>query len=81
MKVSSMYAPSKDHSFLFNVTSSGSMELVGAGSEKGALSDEVKRQIKFWIGERKSVPGFLSSISLTWFEDTTKGGSLGFVSG
>lgn len=81
VKVSSIYAPNKDHSLLFSSASGGvgTMELVGAGSD-GTLSDEVRRQVRFWVGERQSIPGFLASLTLTMFEDTTKGGSAGFVS-
>lgn len=55
------------------------MELVGAGSENGVLQDEVRRQVRFWVGERGCIPGFLASLTLTLFESSTIGNSAGYV--
>lgn len=56
------------------------MELVGSGSGDGPMNDEVRRQVRFWVAERGCIPGFLASLTLTLWEETTKGGAVGFVS-
>lgn len=75
-----MYAPDKNHSFTFTSSPGdvGTMN-INDGGDAGRLSDEVRRQSKFWVTERGSIPCFLASLTMTLYEESTRGGSAGFV--
>ncbi|KAI5475139.1 hypothetical protein MNV49_001883 [Pseudohyphozyma bogoriensis] len=69
VKVTSVYAESKDHSLLFASASGGvgTMEFSGAGGNT-EVEDEIKQLVKYWVAERGCIPGFLASATLTWFD-------------
>lgn len=82
VRVTSSYAPNADdHSLIFKSSPGdlATMEFVSGGNEQGELQDEVKRQLRFWVGERKCIPAFLASLTMTLFESSTRGSSAGFV--
>lgn len=68
IRVTSVYAPSKDRSLAFDPWPGGPMpyKLVSAADEKAMRSDEVRRSINFWLDSRSSLPGFMASLTSTY---------------
>ncbi|GAA5901369.1 hypothetical protein JCM6882_007758 [Rhodosporidiobolus microsporus] len=83
IRVTSVYAPMKDRSLAFDPWPGGPMpfKLVSATDEKVMALDEVRSNIGFWLEARQSLPGFMASLTMTLYEETTKGQGGGFVIG
>lgn len=83
IRVTSVYAPSKDRSLAFDPWPGGPMpfKLVSATDEKVMSIDEVRRSIGFWLDGRQSLPGFMASLTMALYEETTSGQAGGVVFG
>ncbi|GAA5910674.1 hypothetical protein JCM5296_001688 [Sporobolomyces johnsonii] len=83
IRVTSVYAPSKERSLAFDPWPGGPMpfKLVSATDEKIMRLDEVRRSIGFWLDSRSSLPGFMASLTMTLYEETTRGQAGGVVFG
>ncbi|BGP00260.1 hypothetical protein RTG_01943 [Rhodotorula toruloides ATCC 204091] len=83
IRVTSVYAPSKDRSLAFDPWPGGPMpfKLVSATDEKVMSIDEVRRSIGFWLDGRQSLPGFMASLTMALYEETTHGQAGGVVFG
>ncbi|BGO92193.1 hypothetical protein NBRC10512_000924 [Rhodotorula toruloides] len=83
IRVTSVYAPSKDRSLAFDPWPGGPMpfKLVSATDEKVMSIDEVRRSIGFWLDGRQSLPGFMASLTMALYEETTRGQAGGVVFG
>ncbi|BGP25384.1 coiled-coil domain-containing protein mad1 [Rhodotorula toruloides] len=83
IRVTSVYAPSKDRSLAFDPWPGGPMpfKLVSATDEKVMSIDEVRRSIGFWLDGRQSLPGFMASLTMALYEETTRGQARGVVFG
>ncbi|CEQ41957.1 SPOSA6832_03736 [Sporobolomyces salmonicolor] len=83
IRVTSVYAPSKERSLAFDPWPGGPMpfKLVSATDEKIMRIDEVRRSIGFWLDSRSSLPGFMASLTMTLYEETTRGQAGGVVFG
>ncbi|GAA5836698.1 hypothetical protein JCM11251_002702 [Rhodosporidiobolus azoricus] len=81
IRVTSVYAPMKDRSLAFDPWPGGPMpfRLVSATDEKVMALEEVRSNIGFWLEARKSLPGFMASLTMTLYEETTKQQGGGFV--
>lgn len=55
-------------------------QLVG-GNENFVQSQRVQTGLNFWVAERGCVPGFLSSMTLELFEESTRGRTAGWTEG
>ncbi|CAG8446089.1 9286_t:CDS:10 [Ambispora gerdemannii] len=60
----------QDQSFLFNNLD---MRLIGADQTN------FSNLYQFWVTERNSIPGFLSSLTLELYEETTRGRNAGWI--
>ncbi|GAA5929465.1 uncharacterized protein JCM15063_004157 [Sporobolomyces koalae] len=76
IRVTSVHAPSKDRSLAFDPWPGGPMpfRLVSAADESVMQNDQVRQSIAFWLDERKSLSGFMASLTMTLYEESTKGG-------
>ncbi|GAA5960483.1 hypothetical protein JCM3765_003651 [Sporobolomyces pararoseus] len=76
IRVTSVHAPSKDRSLAFDPWPEGPMpfKLVSAPDESVMKNDQVRSSIAFWLDERKSLSGFMASLTMTLYEESTKGG-------
>ncbi|BGP16988.1 coiled-coil domain-containing protein mad1 [Rhodosporidiobolus nylandii] len=65
IRVTSVYAPSKDRSLAFDPWPGGPMpfKLVSATDEQIMGIEEVRRSIAFWLDSRSSLPGFMASLT------------------
>ncbi|CCG84400.1 protein of unknown function [Taphrina deformans PYCC 5710] len=63
VRLSSMYAEQTDHAFIFD-GEAGTMQLSGDEGGNGAFMASVDNLIKYWSGERNSIPGMLSALTL-----------------
>ncbi|SCV69805.1 BQ2448_1199 [Microbotryum intermedium] len=83
IRITSLYAPSKDRSLAFDPWPGGPMPYkpVSATDEKIMKNEEVRRSIAFWLDNRRSLPGFLASLTMTLYEESTRGASGGVVYG
>ena len=59
-----------DTSFIFD-GENGTMKI--AGGAKGAFAKEVGALVRFWVEERKEIPGFLAACTMEWVEGVTRG--------
>ena len=59
-----------DTSFIFD-GENGTMKI--AGGPKGAFAKEVGALVRFWVEERKEIPGFLAACTMEWVEGVTRG--------
>lgn len=68
VRLTSAYSSRDDHSFVFssNDNDRGVMQLVNSGNDDFANS--LQSLIRLWVGERGSIPGFLSAVTLELFE-------------
>ncbi|GAA5828613.1 hypothetical protein JCM3766R1_003760 [Sporobolomyces carnicolor] len=76
IRVTSVHAPSKDRSLAFDPWPEGPMpfRLVSAPDESVMQNAQVRSSIAFWLDERKSLSGFMASLTMTLYEESTKGG-------
>ncbi|GAA5867035.1 hypothetical protein JCM8547_008417 [Rhodosporidiobolus lusitaniae] len=83
IRVTSVYAPNKDRSLAFDPWPGGPMpfRLVSATDEKIMGIEEVRRSIAFWLESRNSLPGFMASLTMTLYEESTMGSAGGVVYG
>ncbi|GJN91229.1 hypothetical protein Rhopal_004247-T1 [Rhodotorula paludigena] len=83
IRVTSAYAPSKDRSLAFDPWPGGPMpfRLVSAADDPVMAIEEVRRSIGFWLEGRSSLPGFMASLTMTLWEESTRGQSGGVVFG
>ncbi|GAA6009294.1 hypothetical protein JCM10207_004339 [Rhodosporidiobolus poonsookiae] len=83
IRVTSVYAPMKDRSLAFDPWPGGPMpfRLVSATDEKVMALDEVRHNIGFWLEGRSSLPGFMASLTMTLYEESTRGQAGGLVFG
>lgn len=65
IRVTSVHAPSKDRSLAFDPSPEGPMpfKLVSAADESVMRNDQVRQSIAFWLDERKSLSGFMASLT------------------
>ena len=61
-------------------TGSSKFQLVG-GNENFVTSQRVQTGLNFWMAERNCVPGFLASLTLELFEESTRGRTTGWTEG
>ncbi|GAA6058221.1 hypothetical protein JCM3770_005022 [Rhodotorula araucariae] len=75
IRVTSVYAPSKDRSLAFDPWPGGPMpfRLVSAADDPVMAIEEVRRSIGFWLDGRNSLPGFMASLTMTLWEESTRG--------
>ncbi|BGP56157.1 hypothetical protein JCM8202_005923 [Rhodotorula sphaerocarpa] len=83
IRVTSVYAPSKDRSLAFDPWPGGPMpfKLVSATDEQVMSLDEVRRSVGFWLEGRGSLPGFMASLTMSLYEESTRGQAGGVVYG
>ncbi|BGP40889.1 coiled-coil domain-containing protein mad1 [Rhodotorula kratochvilovae] len=83
IRVTSVYAPSKDRSLAFDPWPGGPMpfRLVSAADDPVMAIEEVRRSIGFWLDGRNSLPGFMASLTMTLWEESTQGQAGGVVFG
>ncbi|GAA6032507.1 hypothetical protein JCM8097_004791 [Rhodosporidiobolus ruineniae] len=83
IRVTSVYAPMKDRSLAFDPWPGGPMpfKLVSATDEKIMGIEQVRSSIGFWLDSRGSLPGFMASLTMTLYEETTRGSGGGVVYG
>ncbi len=83
IRVTSVYAPSKDRSLAFDPWPGGPMpfKLVSATDEQVMSLDEVRRSVGFWLDGRGSLPGFMASLTMSLYEESTRGQNNGVVYG
>jgi mitotic spindle assembly checkpoint protein MAD1 len=69
IRVTSVYAPSKNRSLAFDPWPGGPMayKLVSAADEKAMRSNDVRQSINFWLDNRSSLPGFMASLTSSSF--------------
>lgn len=67
VRLTSMYAGKTEHGFLFD-GEAGTMQLCGEVSGDQAFMDSVGNLIKYWSGEKNSIPGMLSALTLELLE-------------
>jgi mitotic spindle assembly checkpoint protein MAD1 len=86
VRLRSAYAARDDQSLEFESRDGdvGTMQLVGAGTrgegaDAFATSESLRSSLRFWVGERGSVPGFLASLTLEMFEMSTRGRVAGWA--
>lgn len=81
IRVTSVYAPSKDRSLAFDPWPGGPMpfRLVSAQDDPVMAIEEVRRSIGFWLDGRHSLPGFMASLTMTLWEESTQGQAGGVV--
>ncbi|KAJ3332347.1 coiled-coil domain-containing protein mad1 [Blyttiomyces sp. JEL0837] len=67
VRLKSTFANEDDASFLFasNSNDSGTMQLVGGSPEATASLDHARQ---FYIAQNESIPAFLASVTLSWWE-------------
>lgn len=58
----------------------GKLQLVG-GNEAFITSPRVQQGLHFWVAERNCLPGFLASMTLELFEESTRGRTVGYMEG
>lgn len=58
----------------------GKLQLVG-GNEAFITSPRVQQGLHFWVAERGCLPGFLASMTLELFEESTRGRTVGYMEG
>ena len=58
----------------------GKFQLVG-GNDQFVTSARVQQGLNFWVAERACIPGFLASMSLELFEESTRGRTAGWTEG
>jgi mitotic spindle assembly checkpoint protein MAD1 len=58
----------------------GKLQLVG-GNEAFITSPRVQQGLHFWVAERGCLPGFLASMTLELFEESTRGRTVGYTEG
>lgn len=65
IRVTSVHAPSKDRSLAFDPWPEGPMpfRLVSAPDESVMQNAQVRSSIAFWLDERKSLSGFMASLT------------------
>lgn len=56
------------------------LQLVG-GNEAFITSPRVQQGLHFWVAERGCLPGFLASMTLELFEESTRGRTVGYTEG
>ncbi|KAI8056184.1 mitotic checkpoint protein-domain-containing protein [Syncephalis plumigaleata] len=68
VRLTSAYSSRDDHSFVFSSDGNdrGVMQLVNSGNDDFANS--LQNLIRLWVGERGSIPAFLSAVTLELFE-------------
>ncbi|GAA5975325.1 hypothetical protein JCM11641_005938 [Rhodosporidiobolus odoratus] len=78
IRVTSVYAPSKERSLAFDPWPGGPMpfKLVSATDEKIMGIAEVRSGIDFWLESRSSLPGFMASLTMTLYEEGTMHGAV-----
>jgi len=83
IRLTSVYAPSKDRSLAFDPWPGGPMpfRLVSAHNDPVMAIEEVRRSIGFWLDGRGSLPGFMASLTMTLWEESTRGQAGGVVFG
>ncbi|GAA5848212.1 hypothetical protein JCM9279_000980 [Rhodotorula babjevae] len=83
IRVTSVYAPSKDRSLAFDPWPGGPMpfRLVSSHDDPVMAIEEVRRSIGFWLDGRSSLPGFMASLTMTLWEESTRGQAGGVVFG
>ena len=83
IRVTSVYAPSKDRSLAFDPWPGGPMpfKLVSATDEQVMSLDEVRRSVGFWLDGRGSLPGVMASLTMSLYEESTRGQNNGVVYG
>ncbi|KAM0789394.1 hypothetical protein ACM66B_000222 [Microbotryomycetes sp. NB124-2] len=83
IRVTSVYAPSKDRSLAFDPWPGGPMpyKLVSAADDQVLRSADARQSVQFWLESRTSLPGFLASLTMTLYEETTRGAARGVVIG
>ncbi|KAK4057332.1 coiled-coil domain-containing protein mad1 [Microbotryomycetes sp. JL221] len=83
IRVTSVYAPSKDRSLAFDLWPGGPMpyRLASAADDKVLKSTDVRESVKFWLDSRSSLPGFFASLTMTLYEETTRGAAGGVIVG
>ncbi|KAG9305195.1 hypothetical protein G9A89_010703 [Geosiphon pyriformis] len=79
VRLTSIYSEQEDHSFLFTSDEEnfGKMRLSGGGNTE--YINSISNLIQFWLNDRDSIPGFMSSLTLELFEKTTVGQNAGWV--
>lgn len=75
IRVTSVYAPSKDRSLAFDPWPGGPMpfKLVSAMDEQVMSLEEVRRSVGFWLEGRASLPGFMASLTMSLYEESSRG--------
>lgn len=58
----------------------GRLQLVG-GNEAFITSPRVQQGLHFWVAERGCLPGFLASMTMELYEDSTRGRTVGYTEG
>lgn len=71
VRLTSMYAGKAEYAFLFD-GEAGTMQLCGDAGADGALTDSIGNLIKFWSGEKNSIPGMLSALTLELLEKESR---------
>lgn len=56
------------------------LALVG-GNEAFITSTRVQQSLEFWVAQRSCLPGFLSTVTLELFEESTRGRTAGWTEG
>jgi mitotic spindle assembly checkpoint protein MAD1 len=76
MRVTSFFYPSKgDHENSIEFDGDkGTMKV--SGGPQSAFAMKIKEQIKFWVHGKGSVPCFLAALTLEFYEDANKDGTL-----
>ncbi|TAQ89979.1 hypothetical protein B7494_g1727 [Chlorociboria aeruginascens] len=76
MRVTSYFYPStaeEENSIAFD-GDEGKMKVSGGPHSKFAM--KIKKQIEFWVNEKKSIPGFLAALTLQFYEEAERDGTL-----
>ncbi|ORY78241.1 spindle assembly checkpoint component Mad1 [Protomyces lactucae-debilis] len=67
VRLTSMYAEHNDHAFIFD-GEEDTMKIAGEVQGNEAFMQMVDNLIKYWSGERKSIPGMLAALTLELLE-------------
>ncbi|CZR62162.1 related to spindle assembly checkpoint protein [Phialocephala subalpina] len=76
MRVTSFFYPSKgddENSIVFD-GDRGTMKI--SGGPESAFAKKIGNQIKFWVKERGSIPCFLAALTLEFYEEANRDGTL-----
>lgn len=76
MRVTSFFYPSKgddENSIVFD-GDRGTMKI--SGGPESAFAKKISDQIKFWVKERGSIPCFLAALTLEFYEEANRDGTL-----